>query len=379
MPTREQVLEALSGVRDPEIGRPITELDMVSDVRVDAGGVVQVEILLTIPGCPMREQLERDVSAALRPIEGITKVELSMGVMSEQQRQALVSRLRGESGAQQHAHQSNIKPVPFWGADSKTRVILVASGKGGVGKSSVTSNLAVALAKKGFDVGLVDADVWGFSQPRMMGVQERPTSFNGMIMPPEAHGVKIVSMGFFVPDQQPVVWRGPMLHKAVNQFLTDVWWGEVDVVLIDMPPGTGDVPLSIASFLPGAEMVVVTTPQPIAQRVAARAARMSEQVNLRLLGVIENMSYWVCPACSDRDRIFGEGGGRLLAEEMGTDLLGEIPIENRLRESADEGTPLVVSDPSSPAAQALVAIAEGLAKRGPSLAGKRLPLLSQRG
>jgi ATP-binding protein involved in chromosome partitioning len=383
MPTKEQVLEALSGVQDPEIHKPITELDMVEDVAVTPEGVVHVKILLTIPGCPLREQLEQDVAGALRPLEGISGIKLTMGVMTEQQRQALVARLRGggaaggtQEGHEGHAHAQNVKPVAFWGADSKTRVILVASGKGGVGKSSVTANLSVALAQKGFDVGLVDADVWGFSQPRMMGVQGRPTAFDGMMLPLEAHGVKVMSMGFFVPDQQPVIWRGPMLHKAVNQFLADAFWGDVDFVLIDMPPGTGDVPLSIASFLPGADMIVVTTPQPAAQKVAARAGKMSEQLNLRLLGVIENMSYYVCPQCSDRHRIFGEGGGRELAALLGTELLGEIPLDRRLREGSDAGMPLVVSDPSSPAAAALLQIADGLAKHGPSIVGKRLPVMT---
>jgi len=384
MPTNEQVLEALSRVRDPEIHRPITELDMVETVGVDPDGTVRVKVLLTIAGCPMRDQLERDVAQALQPLEGVTAVKLTMGVMTEQQRQALVARLRGDRDTHAahddphagHAHQQNIKSVPFWGSDSKTRVILVASGKGGVGKSSVTANLAVALGKKGFDVGLVDADVWGFSQPRMMGVSGRPTAFNGMMLPLEAHGVKVMSMGFFVPDQQPVVWRGPMLHKAVNQFLADAYWGDVDFVLIDMPPGTGDVPISIASFLPGADMIVVTTPQPAAQKVAARAGRMSEQVNLRILGVIENMSYYVCPHCSDKHRIFGEGGGHELARTLDAEFLGEVPIDVRLREASDEGVPLVESDPSSPAAVALLRIADALAKHGPSLVGKRLPMLS---
>ena len=384
MPTSDQILAALSRVQDPEIHRPITDLDMVEDVAVDSDGTVRVKILLTIAGCPMRDQLERDVAQALRPMEGVTAIKLTMGVMTEQQRQALVARLRGERETHAehgdphagHAHQQNIKPIPFWGSDSKTRVILVASGKGGVGKSSVTSNLAVALAKKGFDVGLVDADVWGFSQPRMMGVSGRPTAFNGMMLPLEAHGVKVMSMGFFVPDQQPVVWRGPMLHKAVNQFLADAYWGDVDFVLIDMPPGTGDVPISIASFLPGADMIVVTTPQPAAQKVAARAGRMSDQVNLRILGVIENMSYYVCPHCSDEHRIFGEGGGRELAHTLDAEFLGEVPIDVRLREGSDDGVPLVESDPTSPAAVALLGIADQLAKHGPSLVGKRLPMLS---
>ncbi len=380
MPVRDQILQALASVRDPEIGRPITELDMVREVTVGGDGDVRVEILLTIAGCPMRERLEADVRAALEGMEGIRKVRVDLGVMTEEQRTALVTRLRGDQGDaapghEGHAHAQGMKAVPFWGADSTTRALLIASGKGGVGKSSITANLAVALAEKGLSVGVVDADIWGFSLPRMLGVGGRPTSFNGMILPLEAHGVKVISMGFFVPDGQPVIWRGPMLHRALNQFLTDVWWGEMDVILADMPPGTGDIALSIASFLPGAEMVVVTTPQAAAQKVAARAGKMSEQVNLKLTGVIENMSYYVCPHCSDRHRIFGEGGGRELASTLGVRLLGEVPIDERLRVGSDVGTPVVVSDPGSPAAAAIRQIAESLASAGRSIVGKRLTIL----
>jgi ATP-binding protein involved in chromosome partitioning len=387
-PTKEQVLEALSTVHDPEIHLPITELDMVRDVQVSPEGEVAVQILLTIAGCPLQERIQTDVSNALRPLDGVTGIKLALGVMSEQQRAALVERLRGggASPASQgdphagHAHAQGMKPIPFWGSESTTRVILVASGKGGVGKSSITANLAVSLAAKGFSVGLVDADIWGFSQPRMMGVSGRPTAFNGMMLPLEAHGVKVVSMGFFMPEDQPVIWRGPMLHRAINQFLADAYWGDVDYILIDLPPGTGDVPISLASFLPGADMLLVTTPQEAAQKVAARAGKMTEQVNLRLIGVVENMSYYVCPHCSDEHRIFGEGGGKRLAEILGTDLIGEIPIDPRLREGSDAGVPLVVTDSESPAAVAILAVADHLAsKRAPSLVGKRLNVLSTGG
>jgi ATP-binding protein involved in chromosome partitioning len=385
MPTRDEVFEALRAVEDPEIHKPITELDMVRGIDVSDDGVVTVYILLTVSGCPLREQIESDVAAALRDLPGISRIRINLGVMSEEQRAALVARLRGsasdagEDAHAGHAHAQGMKPIPFWGPGSSTRVVLVASGKGGVGKSSVTANLAVALAQKGYDVGLVDADVWGFSQPRMMGVSGRPTAFNGMMLPLEKHGVKIVSMGFFMPEDQPVIWRGPMLHRAVNQFLADAYWGDVDFILIDMPPGTGDVAISVASFLPGADMVLVTTPQETAQKVAARAGKMTEQVNLRLLGVIENMSYYVCPECSEKHRIFGEGGGRHLAELLGTEFLGEIPIDQRLREGADEGVPIVVSDPASPAAVVLTDIAGAIAKRAPSLVGKRLSVLPSAG
>jgi ATP-binding protein involved in chromosome partitioning len=368
LPTKEEVLEALARVRDPEIGRPITELDMVRDVRID-DGVVTVDVLLTVPGCPLKDRIEREVTAAVGALEGVRGVRVGLGVMSEEQRQALVARLRAGQAHGQH------RPIAFWGEGSRTKAILVASGKGGVGKSSITANLAVALARRGLSVGVVDCDVWGFSIPRMLGAAGRPTTFNGMVLPLEAHGVKVISMGFFVPDEQPVIWRGPMLHKAVQQFLADVWWGDVDVVLADLPPGTGDVSISIAQFLPGAHMLVVTTPQEAAQKVAARAGRMTEQVNLKLLGVVENMSSFVCPSCGAEHRIFGEGGGERLARTLGTELLGRVPLQESLRAGADAGVPVVVSDPDSPAARALAAIAERIARHAPSLAGRRLPLV----
>jgi ATP-binding protein involved in chromosome partitioning len=368
MATKEQVWEALTKVLDPEIGKPITELDMVKEIRVEDGQVV-VDVLLTVPGCPLKDRITREVTAAVSPLAGVEDVQVRLGVMAEEQRQAMVSRLRAGQP------QGEQRQISFWGEGSTTQAILVASGKGGVGKSSVTANLAVALAQQGFKVGVVDCDVWGFSIPRMMGVHGRPTAFNGMMLPLEAHGVKVISMGFFVPDEQPVIWRGPMLHKAINQFLADAYWGDVEFVLADLPPGTGDVSISIAQFLPGAGMVVVTTPQEAAQKVAARAGKMSEQVNLRVLGVIENMSYFLCPSCGERHRIFGEGGGRALAETLGADLLGEIPIDERLREGADEGKPIVITEPESPAAVAITGIAKKLAKHGPSLVGRRLPIL----
>ena len=367
MPTKEQIYEALSGVLDPEIGKPITELDMVPEVTI-SDGTVLVEVLLTVPGCPMKDRITRDVTEALRPVEGVRDVQVHLGVMTEEQRQTMVARLRAGQPQGQH------RPIAFWGEDQRTRAILVASGKGGVGKSSITANLAVGLAQQGFKVGVVDCDVWGFSIPRMMGVSGRPTAFNGMMLPLEAHGVKVISMGFFVPDDTPVIWRGPMLHKAINQFLADVYWGDVDFVLADLPPGTGDVSISIAQFLPGADMLVVTTPQETAQKVAARAGRMTEQVNLRVIGVVENMSYFVCPACDAEHHIFGEGGGEALAETLDTELLGKVPLQETLRKGADGGVPLVLSEPDSPAGKALNDIAKKLAKFAPSMVGKRLPL-----
>ena len=373
MPTNEQVIEALSRVNDPEIGKPITELDMVKGVTIDGGNVI-VEVYLTVPGCPLKDRITRDVTAAVQPLEGVSHVEVVLDVMSDEQRQALVNRLRAGQPTQED------RPIAFWqDRGATTRAILVASGKGGVGKSSVTANLSVALAQQGYKVGVVDADVYGFSQPGMLGVMGRPTTFNHMALPLEAHGVKVISIGFLVPGDQPVIWRGPMLHKLVQQFLADVYWGDLDFILIDMPPGTGDVSISLAQYLPGADMIVVTTPQEAAQKVAARAGKMTEQVDLKVLGVVENMSYFICPSCNEKHRIFGEGGGKALADDLGTQLLGEIPIDHKLREGADEGKPIVVTEPDSPGAAAIVEIAKRISKSAPSLVGRRLPVLGTGG
>jgi ATP-binding protein involved in chromosome partitioning len=341
--TEADVREALHSVLDPEIGRPIDELGMLEAVRIN-GTTVEVDVLLTIEGCPLRDTITRDVTAAVSPLAGVEDVRVSMRPMSEEQRGALASELRGGGPA---------APQTFF-TQGDTAVVAIASGKGGVGKSSVTVNLAAALAADGQRVGILDADVWGFSVPRMMGIQGgKPVGFNNMIMPLESHGVKIISMGFFVPEDQPVIWRGPMLHKAIEQFLGDVYWGDLDVLLCDLPPGTGDVSISLATFLPGASMVVVTTPQEAARTVAERAGRMAEQTKMRALGVIENMSYFVCPGCGERTAIFGEGGGEDAAKTLGVPLLGQIPLMPALREGGDSGTPIVVSDPDSPAGQAL--------------------------
>lgn len=340
---------------------------MVKGVTIDGGNVI-VEVLLTVAGCPLKDRITRDVTAAVQPLEGVDKVEVVLGVMTEQQRQAMVNRLRAGQGTAQE------RPIAFWQEGTATRAILVASGKGGVGKSSLTANLAVALAQNGYKVGVVDVDVWGFSQARMLGVHGRPTAFDGMALPLEGHGVKVISMGFLVPDEQPVIWRGPMLHKIVLQFLADVYWGDVDFILADLPPGTGDVLISMAQYLPGAELLIVTTPQEAAAKVAARAGKSTEQVNLRLAGVVENMSYFECPSCSEKHRIFGEGGGAALAEALGTKLIAEIPLDQRLREGADEGKPIVITDPDSPAALAIRELAKTLGGTGPSLVGKRLKL-----
>lgn len=369
MLSEKEILEALSTVRDPEIGKPITELEMVRSVTVE-GPKVRVEVLLTVAGCPLKERIEREVTAALIGLDGVREVEVVLGVMSEAQRQALVGRLR--VGQPQQGEQ----PVAFWHDEGKsTRAILVASGKGGVGKSSITANLAVALAQQGFKVGVVDCDVYGASQPRMLGAEGRPVILpEGVAMPLEVHGVKVMSMGSLVPDDQPVIYRGPMVHKWVYQFLAHTYWGDVDFVIVDMPPGTGDVSITLSQMLPGADMLVVTTPQEAAERVAARAGKMTEQVNLNVLGVIENMSYFACPTCGDQHRIFGEGGGRTLAERLGAPFLGEVPIDIRLREGADEGKPIVLTDPDSPGARAILEIAKEIGKTAPSLRGKRLPI-----
>jgi ATP-binding protein involved in chromosome partitioning len=363
MPTKEDVRQALRNVLDPEIGKPIEDVGMLRDIEV-ANGAVRVYILLTIAGCPLKDRINTDVTNAVSPIlDPGQRVEVILGEMNADQRQELVTKLRGGMPEQQ----------AFF-TDGATTVIAVASGKGGVGKSSVTANLAAALAAEGHRVGIVDVDVWGFSIPRMMGVSGQPVAFNNMIMPLESHGVRIISMGFFVKEEQPVIWRGPMLHKAVNQFLGDVYWGELDFLLADLPPGTGDVSISVAGFLPGAQMLVVTTPQEAARKVAERAGKMAVQTRLRVMGVIENMSYFVCPHCGERTNIFGEGGGQLAADTLGVPLLGQIPLMPELREGGDAGTPVVISQPDSPAGQALRHAARRLAAESRTLVKKPLGL-----
>ncbi len=364
--TEEQVREALHQVMDPEIGRPIDELGMLEAVEID-GDLVRVHVLLTIAGCPLQERITGDVQNALGPL-GVTRVEVPMRPMSEEQRAALVGRLRGTPGAPQQQRT-------FF-QEGSTSVIAVASGKGGVGKSSVTVNIAAALAAEGHRVGVLDADVWGFSVPRMLGVTGKPVGFNDMILPLESHGVKVISMGFFVPEETPVIWRGPMLHKAIEQFLGDVYWGDVDFLLCDLPPGTGDVSISLASFLPGASMLVVTTPQEAARKVAERAGKMAERTSMRPIGVIENMSWFVCPHCGERTSIFGEGGGAEAAHTLGVPLLGQIPLEPHLREGGDAGMPIVVRDPDSPAASALREAARRVAQTAKTKVGKPLTLFA---
>ena len=339
MPTPEAVLEALSRVIDPELHRPVTELDMVRSVEIEDGRV-DVTIALTVAGCPLRSSFEDQVRREVATLEGVQEVTLAFDVMSADEREALTQKLRGSvSGRGQGLS-----------LDASTRVLAVCSGKGGVGKSTVTANLAVALSQQGQRVGILDADIYGHSIPHLLGIQQRPVAVDKMIVPPVKDGLKLMSIGFFLDDNQPVMWRGPMLHRALEQFLSDVHWGELDVLVVDMPPGTGDVAISLGQLLPRAEVIVVTTPQPAAQEVAARAALMAQKTSMRLLGVVENMS----------GETFGTGGGDRLADELGVPLLGRIPLDSRLRESGDAGEPLVERDPDSEPAQAIAALAEAI-------------------
>jgi len=370
-PTTEQVTQALAGVNDPEIHRPITELGMVKGVEVAAGGAVRVDVWLTVSGCPLRETITRDVTAAVARLPGVSGVRVELDVMSEEQRRALQGKLRGGQPE---------KEIPFASPASLTKVYAVASGKGGVGKSSVTVNLACALAAAGQKVGLLDADIYGHSVPRMLGVTGRPTQVEQMIMPPSAHGVSAISSGMLKKGNEPLPLRGPILHRLLQQFLADVYWGDLDILLMDLPPGTGDIAISAAHLLPGSEMIVVTTPQLASSEVAERAGSLALQLHQRVVGVIENMSYLPCPHCDERIDVFGSGGGRAVADRLSqitgapVPVLGEVPIDTRLREAGDAGEPLVLSAPDSPAAAELRKIAGTLASRSRSLSGRSLGL-----
>jgi ATP-binding protein involved in chromosome partitioning len=354
-PSRDAILAALERVIDPELQRPVTELDMVRDIEV-AEGVVSLTIVLTIAGCPLRDSFERQVADALAPVEGVKGVRLNFGVMTPDERQALTTKLRG--GVQ----RDDVVKLP-----GDCRVIAVASGKGGVGKSSLTANLAVAFSQLGRRVGILDADIYGHSIPHILGIHQRPVAVDQMIVPPVKDGLKLMSIGFFLEDNEPVMWRGPMLHRALEQFLTDVHWGEIDVLVVDMPPGTGDISISLGQLLPRAEVVVVTTPQKLAQDVASRAASMARKTNMRLLGVIENMS----------GDVFGSGGGQELASQLDVPLLGTVPLDPLLREQGDLGVPLVAVHPDSPTARVIAEIAESIdARREPGSIVKALPLVS---
>jgi ATP-binding protein involved in chromosome partitioning len=353
MATREQIDEALARVIDPELKRPVTELGMVRGVELD-GGRVTVTIALTVAGCPLRSSFEGQVAEHVGGLPGVESVELGFDVMSPDERAALTQRLRG--GAPERGIQ--VPPT--------TRVLAVASGKGGVGKSSLTVNLAAALAALGQDVGVLDADIYGHSIPHMLGVSQRPVVVDKMIVPPVAQGLRVMSIGFFLDENQPVMWRGPMLHRALEQFLQDVHWGEIDTLVVDMPPGTGDVSISLGQLLPRAEAVIVTTPQPLAQEVASRAATMAQKTGMRVVGVVENMT----------SGIFGAGGGARLANELGVPLLGSVPLDVRLREAGDDGKPLVVADPDADAAAALRELAGAIDASRSGGFTRTLPLVS---
>ena len=351
-PTQDQVRRALSRVIDPELRRPITDLGMVESVEIE-DGVVTVGVLLTVAGCPLKDTITADIRKEVGALEGVSGVEVRLGVMTDEQRAGLRARLRGGAAEPE---------IPFAKPGSLTRVYAVTSGKGGVGKSSVTANLAAAMAAQGLSVGVVDADIYGFSIPRMLGVERAPTQLDGMIVPPVAHGVKVISIGMFVEDKQPVIWRGPMLHRAVQQFLSDVFWGDLDVLLLDLPPGTGDVTISVAQFLPGAEILVVTTPQTAAAEVAERTGLIAVQTKQKVVGVVENMSYLVQPDGSHLE-IFGSGGGRTVSRSLSTalgyevPLLARLPLDIALREGSDRGVPATVAADGAPIADAPAALA----------------------
>lgn len=358
--TEAQILEALRPVEDPELHRSIVDLDMVREIGI-ADGDVRVQVALTVAGCPLRNEITNRVTGAVTALEGVRSVDIDFTVMTDEERARLRQMLHGSPGAtagSQPAHgHAEGRAIPFADPSSRTRVLLIASGKGGVGKSSVTTNLAIALAQRDHSVAVVDADVWGFSIPRMLGVDRPPVVIDEMLVPPERHGVRCISMGFFAQEDQPVIWRGPMLHKALEQFLTDVYWDDPDFLVVDLPPGTGDISLSLAQFLPRSEVYVVTTPQPAAQRVAQRAAFMAQRVQLEVKGVIENMS-WFTGNDGERYELFGAGGGQELADRLGVPLVGQVPLEPALREGSDTGRPLAAVDPDSEAGKIFATIAE---------------------
>lgn len=366
---RTAIDAALATVHDPEIHRPITELGMVDTVSID-GGTVHVRVLLTVGGCPMRDTITSRVVAAVSAVEGVSTVEVELGVMTDEQRTAMKERLQGPT-----------KEIPFAKAGSLTRVIAVTSGKGGVGKSSLTVNLAVAMAQRGKKVGIIDADVYGHSVPRMLGANGAPTRVDdGFMMPPEAFGVKAISMLPFKRggSPEPVMFRGPMLHRVLQQFLSDFYWGDLDVLLLDLPPGTGDIAMSLAQLLPESELVIITTPQPAAAEVAVRAGMVAGQTHQKVLGVVENMSSTPCPHCGEPLDLFGFGGGQIvsdvLSRELGSavPLLAKVPFDVRLREGGDTGRPLVIDEPDSPAAQAIFGLADAFLQRPRGLVGKTL-------
>lgn len=368
LPTVEEVTATLATVVDPEIHRPITEINMVGDIDISPAGVAKIEIRLTTAGCPLKDQISSEVKEKISALPGISQVEVVLTEMSAEQKADLRKKLRGGMAP---------KVIPFTRKENLTRVYAISSGKGGVGKSSVTVNLAAAMAKNGKKVGIVDADIYGFSIPQMMGVTTPPQVLEGMLIPPVAHGVKVISIGMFMEENTPVIWRGPILHRALEQFFADVHWGDLDVLFIDLPPGTGDVPISIAQLIPKSEIIVVTTPQTAAVEVAERAGLMAKQTQQRVVGVVENMSYLELPD-NTRMPIFGSGGGKEVAEQLSSileykvPLLAEIPLEQALREGGDAGVPIAIQEESSPAQRALQEVAEQLGKRAHGLAGLSL-------
>ena len=359
--TEEQIRHELQAVIDPELRRSIVELDMVRSIDIREGGAVDVTVSLTTPGCPIRNHFQTAVTEAVKRVPGVSTVKVDFDVLDANQKAALAQRL-GRGG------------LPEGSLAQVTNILCVGSGKGGVGKSTLTSNLAAALAAEGKRVGILDADVWGYSIPRMygLGAQRPPVNAERKIVPLEAHGIAVMSIGFFVQEDAAVVWRGPMLHKALTQFLQDVAWGELDYLLIDLPPETGDVSMTLAQLLPQAKFMIVTTPQPAAQRVARRAAEMAHKVSLEIAGVVENMAGFVTPS-GERFAIFGEGGGQALADELDVPLLGKVPLTLPLREQSDNGVPLVLVEPSDPAAQAVRHTARGLIALSPV----ELPLIQE--
>ncbi|CAN5444937.1 P-loop NTPase [soil metagenome] len=360
MPTEAEIIDALRPVEDPELHRSIVDLGMVKEIA-QAGGNVRIMIALTTPGCPLKNEINTRVRTAALALDGVDVVQVDFTSMTPEELAGLRQTLNGNPAATAGTHEAHGhaegRAIPFAEPSSRTRVLLIASGKGGVGKSSVSTNLAISLAARGKSVAIVDADVWGFSIPRMLGIEQQPTVIDSMLVPPESYGVRCISMGFFAGEDQAVIWRGPMLHKALEQFLTDVFWDDPDYLVIDLPPGTGDVSLSMSQFLPRAEVYVVTTPQLAAQRVAQRAASMAEKVNLKVAGVIENMSYFTGDD-GQRYEIFGSGGGQELADKLGVPLLGQVPLLTDVREGSDSGKPVAAIDPDGEAGRVFAAIAQ---------------------
>jgi ATP-binding protein involved in chromosome partitioning len=360
-----QLVDALRPVQDPELHRSIVDLGMVRRAELRPDGVASVLVALTVAGCPLRHEIQSRVAGALRTVAGVAGVELEFTVMTDEEREELRVKLQGNGNGHAHAHgapqgHATGRPVPFNEPGSRTRPLLISSGKGGVGKSSVTTNLAVALAARGHSVGVVDADIYGFSIPRMLGADSEPVVIDQMLLPPEAWGVRCMSIGYFVPEGQAVIWRGPMLHKALEQFLADVFWDDPDFLLVDMPPGTGDIAISLSQYLPRGEVFVVTTPQPAAQQVARLSAAMAAKVNLTVRGVIENMS-WFTGDDGKRYELFGNGGGADLAAELEVPLLAQLPLVPALRQGGDDGRPIAAVEPDSEAGRAFHELAEHIA------------------